>query len=72
MAVALFIWPSIQACPLAPKAIEAIPTTRANTRASPNTIEAVLPTHATLLSTLLTMSSAPRVVGRLHLPAPRT
>src|SRR5215204_6121718 len=37
--------------PVAPKAIEATPNMRASTRASPNTIEAVLPTHATLEKT---------------------
>jgi hypothetical protein len=60
MAVAALLRePRMKFCPLAPKAIEVTPNTRASTNASPNTIEAVLPTHATLLSALLTMSCAP-------------
>lgn len=44
--------------------MEATPNTMASTNASPNTIEAVLPTHATLDVALLSMPSAPFLAGR--------
>src|SRR5215211_6765979 len=49
----LFRLPRMKGCPLAPSAIEATPNISASTSASPNTIEAVLPTHATLEATFL-------------------
>src|SRR5215218_8446618 len=47
--------PRIKLPPLAPNATEVTPTTSPITSARPNTIEAVLPTHATFEKTLLTI-----------------
>ena len=53
--MATLAWPSIHACPLAPKAAEANPTTNASTIAKPTTAEVALPTHNALLTAPLNM-----------------
>ncbi len=49
-------WPSIHACPLAPKAALAAPNTKASITASPTRKTVALPTHITLLTALLNIS----------------
>jgi hypothetical protein len=56
-AAAELAFPKMKLPPVAPNAIEATPNKRASTRASPNIMEAVLPTHATFLAAVLSISS---------------
>jgi hypothetical protein len=53
----VFACPSFKGSPgTAARAAVATPTTSASTKANPNNIAAVLPTHATLAPTLLSMA----------------
>src|SRR5918995_5320092 len=55
IAVATLFWPSTHACPLAPNAAEAKPTTSASSIARPTTAEVALPTDSALRTMLFNM-----------------